>query len=224
MIITIDGPAGTGKSTVALQVAKKLGYLHLDTGAFYRAITYAAMSQGIDTENQSAMEQFAVQNPTSVQFQNGIPRYFVQGQDTTDFIRSREVTQRVSKVSSYPLVRQALIRVQREFAQGINVVCEGRDMGTNVFPNAQVKIFLTASPEVRADRRYKEIAEKGPLPSDVTYETILEDIIKRDHMDSTRAVNPLQVPERAHIIDTSDMSREEVIDAVLALANEFLKK
>ncbi len=218
MIITIDGPAGTGKSTVAKKVSEQLGFLHMDTGAFYRSLTYGALSCGLSDNDQKVIEEFAENNPVTVHFIRRVPHYFVGKMDATPFIRSPEVTRTVSLISSYPKVRSQLVEAQRKLASGVNVVCEGRDMGTNVFPNAEVKVFLTARLDVRALRRYEEMKEKGILPLDSSVETIMKEIEVRDHTDSTRAINPLTVPEKAHIIDTSDMSIDEVVNQIISYA------
>ncbi len=217
MIITIDGPAGTGKSTVAKKLADTLGFLHLDTGAFYRSITYGVLSHSISVENQKAIEEFAQNNPIRVDLKSSSPRYFIGNTETTDYIRSQEVTHAVSIISSYPKVREKLVEVQRELAAGINLVCEGRDIGTNVFPQAEIKIFLTARADIRAERRFAEIKAKGLLQDGISIETIQKDIEMRDRIDSTRKINPLIIPDGAHIIDTSTLSINEVLETILSI-------
>lgn len=218
MIITIDGPSGTGKSTVAKCVSEKLGFLHLDTGAFYRAMAYMIIKNSIDANNQQLVEQFVQGKTVTVTFIQRVPHYFVESCDTTPYIRTAEVSKIASLIASYPEVRKQLIIAQRKLASGVNVVCEGRDMGSNVFPNAEVKVFLTAQPQIRAVRRFQEFETKGLLSEGMTVETVLKDLTDRDSFDSSRAIDPLKIPEGATILDTSNMSIDDVVNRVMELA------
>ncbi len=160
MIITIDGPAGTGKTTVARLLSQKLKYHYFDTGAMYRALTYRLGKEGLDLRNDQVLNLFLQRFRFDIYDSGGGKKYFVDGEDVTDSIRSADVTQRVSEVSAHPAVRHALVAIQREFGEGKNAVFEGRDMGTVVFPKADFKFFLTARPAVRAERRYLEFKQK----------------------------------------------------------------
>jgi len=214
MIVTIDGPAGTGKTTIARSVADKLGYDYFDTGAMYRAVTYQILQKKVDLNNPDLLTPFLENFHIEIRSEKDGKRYFVDGEDLTEIIRSAEVTDHVSEVSAHAAIRQALVRVQREFGEGKKAVFEGRDMGTVVFPKAQVKIFLTARPAVRAERRYLELKEKKAL---TTEEEVMRELLERDHFDSTREVSPLKQAEDAHLVDTSDLTLEQVIDRVMAL-------
>lgn len=214
MIITIDGPAGTGKTTIAQQIARKLGYLYFDTGAMYRALTYRLLKDRVDLKDPSSLSTFLSHFQFDIQLSNDQKRYFVDGEDVTEVIRSPEVTKKVSEVSAHPMVREALVAIQREFGKGKNSVFEGRDMGTIVFPKADIKIFLTARPAVRAERRYLELKGKEIPTSE---KDVMRELLERDHFDSTREISPLKQAEDSHLIDTSDLTIEEVIDRILAV-------
>jgi cytidylate kinase len=216
MIITIDGPAGTGKTTVAKHVANELGYTYLDTGAMYRTLTYGIITQGIDPDNKEAIQEFLKTATVSIKSHFNQKRYFLNDEDVTDKIRTSRVTNLVSKISSYPFVREKLVAIQRDIAKGLNVVMEGRDIGTVVFPDAPVKVYLDASPEVRAKRRYNELKEKDPNDP-CTLASVLEDINKRDAFDASRDVSPMRPAEDATIIDTSTLSIEEVVNLIIIL-------
>lgn len=216
MIITIDGPAGTGKSTVAKRVAACLGFSYLDTGAMYRMFTWLILDQKAPLDDPCAVRQ--VIGLFLEHFRIDGFRYFMGERDLTQEIRSQEVTAFVSPVSALPEVREALSTLQKEWAETGNLVCEGRDMGTVVFPNAEIKIFLTARPEIRAERRLVELRMKHP---DLDQEQVLTDLIKRDTIDSTRAVAPLSCPEGAHQLDTSDISIDEVVGKILQYKMEL---
>ncbi|WP_457569291.1 (d)CMP kinase [Desulfurobacterium sp.] len=203
--ITIDGPAGAGKSTIAKLLAEKLGFLHLDSGAVYRAIGVAAKKAGIDLDDESAVSSFL--KSLSVEIKNG-GRVFVNNVDLTEEIRKPEGGILASKVARFPEVREKVIEVLRKAAEGRKVITDGRDAGTNIFPDADIKIFLTASPEERAKRRYKELKEKG---YNVTFEQVLKEVKERDYQDKNRKVAPLTVPEGACIIDTTGKTVEEVV-------------
>lgn len=216
MIIVIDGAVATGKSTVAKKLAKALGYIYFDTGAMYRALTYGILKHEIDIRSEEALKSYLDQFDLNIKMKLGDKYYFVDGEDVTDKIRSEAVTSKVSEVSAIPLVREKLVALQREMAQGVNAVFEGRDMGTVVFPNADLKIFLTGDPKVRAERRYAELLTKFPeLKETLSFEKCLNDINRRDELDSTRAVSPLKEAEDAFTVDTTNLSPDEVVYRIL---------
>lgn len=208
--IAIDGPAGAGKSTIAREAAQRLSYLYVDTGALYRAIAFFMQERRLDEEASIVAALGDVE--VNLKFVDGAQRVFLCGEDVTEKIRTPQISMMASKISAIPEVREFLLHLQRELAQKNNVLMDGRDIGTVILPNADVKIFLTASPEARAQRRHKELLEKG-LES--RYEEVLADILKRDHDDSTRAVAPLKRAEDAFLVDTSDCNLEESIELVL---------
>lgn len=216
MQIAIDGPAGAGKSTVAKLVAEKLGYLYIDTGAMYRALTYLVLQKGADPGDEESV--FHTLRGMDLQFHPGAGtssyRVTVNGVDITERIRHPDVGKFVSLVSSYGRVREAMVALQQELAEGRNVVMDGRDIGTTVLPNAELKIFLSASVEERARRRLNELAAKG---YDLTLAKVIADLKQRDHIDSTRAVSPLRKAEDAVEIDTTDLSIDQVVERILAL-------
>ncbi len=215
-VVAIDGPAGAGKSTVARRVAKELGFRFLDTGAMYRAATWAALAAGLSPLESEALSTLLVD--LRLTFEDD-ERLRVNGIDVTEAIRNREVTSQVSAYAALPSVRTRMSRAQRELGEAGRLVCEGRDMGTYVFPDAMVRIYLDASPEVRAERRAKELKDKG---ESVNLDDLLEEIKARDAADSSRAVAPLKrVPEQ-HYVDSSNMSQEEVIKALLDVARSGL--
>lgn len=207
-VIAIDGPAGTGKSSVSRGLARTLGVRYLDTGAMYRIVTLAMLRGGVDLDDTKAIAAGA-DVPLSVGFDPGVEQACLDGEDVSAVIRGAEVTRAVSAVSAVPAVRSRLVRLQRELASGSDgVVVEGRDIGSVVLPGADVKVFLTASAETRARRRNDQNIAVG-LPDD--YETVLADVRRRDHLDSTRAVSPLRPADDAVIVDTSAMTQAEVI-------------
>lgn len=206
MIVTIDGPGGTGKSTVSRVVAARAGLPHLDTGAFYRAATLVVIRAGVNPEDEEAV--FNVVSGVAMDQEKG--RMYVDGKDVSADIRKESVTSAVSAVSAHQTVRALLVEKQRSWAKGHDGgVVEGRDIGSVVFPDASVKIFLDASPEERARRRAVETGE------DVA--EVLEDLNRRDHLDSTRVASPLTVPEGAVVIDTSELTFDEVVDELLEM-------
>lgn len=215
--IAIDGPAGAGKSTVARMVAENLGLLYIDTGAMYRAVALQALREGLDLEDGEALGRLAgILSITLVNGDGNRIRVFLNDEDVTEEIRSPEVTKIVSLVAKVPAVRKRLVDLQRAMAQGGGVVMEGRDIGTVVLPEAQVKIFLTASPGERARRRRKELAAKGYY---VDQQQMEEEIAERDRIDSHRETDPLTPALDAEIIDCSSYSVEQVVKMIIARAN-----
>lgn len=216
MIITIDGPIATGKSTIAKKLAEKLGFIYFDTGAMYRCLTYAVVEKGINLDNLTQLQNFLDTFEFDIKMHHAEKRYFVNGEDVTIKIRNEMVTKLVSKVSAIESVRKKLVDAQRNLAVGVNVVFEGRDMGTVVFPNAHLKIFLTGRIDERAKRRHRELREKFPQETaELTLAQTTEDITKRDTYDSTRLISPLRQAEDAYVVDTSDLSVEEIVSKIL---------
>ncbi|MHC5229350.1 (d)CMP kinase [Enterococcus sp. LJL99] len=209
--IAIDGPASSGKSTVAKIVAKKMNYVYCDTGAMYRAVTYLALQNNVDFENESKL--VALIEKHSISFKPGEPsqRVYIDEKEVTEAIRQSDVTNAVSIVAKQARVREKLVTIQREIGESGGIVMDGRDIGTAVLPNAEVKIFLVASVEERAERRYKENIEKGIMTD---FETLKSEIEKRDYIDSTRLVSPLIKAEDAVQIDTTGMKIEAVVEAI----------
>lgn len=219
MIITIDGPIATGKSTIAKKLAQKLGFIHFDTGAMYRCLTYALIKDKVDVEDPKKLEQFLETFIFDIKLINGEKHYFVSHEDISDKIRKEEVTSLVSKISAIGSVRKKLVALQREWGEsGVNAVFEGRDLGTVVFPHAPLKIFLYGRPEVRAKRRYEELRAKFPEDTkELSLEKTIEDINRRDLYDSTREISPLKQADDAHLIDTSDLTIEEIVNKIIQL-------
>ncbi|HEL2738414.1 TPA: (d)CMP kinase [Streptococcus suis] len=220
--IAIDGPASSGKSTVAKIIAKDLGYTYLDTGAMYRSATYLALTNGVEVTDQDRIVDLLAQNP--IRFgcdDDGQQLVFVGDEDVTLPIRDNQVTNNVSAVASLPLVREELVRLQQEIAQAGGIVMDGRDIGTVVLPQAELKIFLIASVEERALRRFKENTERG-IETDL--ETLKEEIAARDYKDSNRAVSPLKAADDAITFDTTGVSIEGVVKFISEKAKEILDK
>ncbi len=215
IVVAIDGPAGSGKSTIARRVAERLGFRRIDTGAMYRAVGLWALRAGIPLDDMHRLEQLA--REARIELEGSLPRVRLNGEDVTEAIRTPEVSEAASKVSTVPGVRRALVQKQREMAAAGSVVMEGRDIGTVVFPDAQVKIFLDADPEVRAQRRLKELQEKGLNPS---LEEIVREIEERDRRDRTRADSPLRQAPDAILVDTTGMSIEEVEESILKIVRD----
>lgn len=216
--IAIDGPAGAGKSSAAKLAAKELGYIYIDTGALYRSIGVAALRKGYDTTDSEKVNSILPDITLSLKFINGEQRVILNDEDVSTDIRLPEASMAASNVSAIPEVRAFLLDMQKRFAKENNCLMDGRDIGTVILPDAQLKIFLTASPEKRAERRYKELIEKG-TPKD--YKELLEEIIQRDYNDSHRAVAPLKPAEDAYILDSSEMSLQEVVEKIVSLAKEI---
>lgn len=209
--IAIDGPAGAGKSSVAKAVAAKLGFIYVDTGALYRSIGVNALRHGIKTDDADAVIALLPETKVELRYINGTQRVFLNGEDVSEAIRMPEASMAASNVSAIPSVRTFLLDLQRDMAKNNNVIMDGRDIGTVILPEAQYKFFLTASAEVRADRRFKELKEKG---IDVDYNALLEEIIQRDYNDSHRETAPLRQADDAILIDSSNMTLEESINAI----------
>ncbi|WP_109420976.1 (d)CMP kinase [Mycobacteroides franklinii] len=214
-MVAIDGPSGTGKSSVAKELARQLGASYLDTGAMYRIVTLWALRAGVDLTDPAAISAATAQVPMSVGSDPDAQTALLAGEDVSIPIRGTEVTGAVSAVSAVPAVRERLVRRQRELAEGSGaVVVEGRDIGTVVLPDADVKIYLTASAQARAQRRNAQNVSAGGADE---YEQVLADVQRRDHLDSTRAVSPLRPAEDAVEVDTSDMTQEQVVAHLLDL-------
>lgn len=216
MIIAIDGPSGAGKSTVSDEVAKILGFSHLDTGAMFRAVAYGALKNGVDVNDEDGLATIAENDKITFEGQN----IKLVGEDITDKIRTDEVTKAVTPVCKHPRVREALLRQQREIGKSGNYILDGRDIGTVVFPDAELKIFLTASAEERAQRRVLQNEETGVGSTD--FDEVLVDINRRDEEDSNRDVAPLCAADDAIVINSTSMDIEEVIDEIVKLAKEKL--
>ena len=218
--VAIDGPAGAGKSTIARRAAAELGFVYMDTGAIYRTVAYALLRAGKDPKDSSAVAQFLpTVTITPTWDASGQQHMLLSGEDVTGFIRSPEVSQNASVVAAIAMVRDFLMETQRSVAREYSVIMDGRDIGTVVLPNADLKIFLTASTEVRAKRRWLELQGKN-APD--TYEQVLEEMIQRDLRDTQREVAPLRQAEDAVLLDTSDMDLDRSISAVITLVREAM--
>lgn len=216
MIITIDGPSGTGKTTVAKHVAARLRFVYFDTGAMYRALTWYVLEHHVDIHDLDAMQELIKNFSFNIIDQQGQKKYFVGKKDVSEIIRSQLITTHVSAVSALKIVRDALLHIQHDFARNRNVVFEGRDLGTVVFPQAELKIFLTADPEIRAERRFRECIEKSPTEvNGLSKQAVLLDLERRDALDSSREVAPLKCPSDAQVIDTGRLSIDEVVDEIV---------
>ncbi len=215
--IAIDGPAGAGKSTIAKTLAAKLGFIYVDTGALYRAVGVSAMRAGMDTKNAEQVTSVLDSTKVSLRFVGGEQRVFLGEEDVSLEIRTPEASMAASNVSAIPAVREFLFDLQQNIAKENDCLMDGRDIGTVVLPNAQVKIFLTASAEVRAKRRYDELLAKGMKAE---YNDVLEEMIQRDYQDSHRAIAPLRQADDAVLVDTSDMNLEQVLDALENIVKE----
>ena len=211
--IAIDGPAGAGKSTIAKKLAADLGYVYVDTGAMYRAMAYYFLQNHIDASDEQAIAAACPKVDVTIQYTGGEQQVILNGENVNGVIRKEEVGNMASATSVYPVVRTKLVELQRQLAAKENVIMDGRDIGTNVLPNADLKIYLTASSKVRAERRYKELVEKGV---EADFDKIEEDIIIRDRQDMEREIAPLKQAEDAVLVDSSDMTIEEVVDAIVA--------
>ena len=213
--IAIDGPAASGKSTIAKQIAKKLNITYIDTGAMYRGVTLAILKRGIEVENVQEIRNILNNIELDFNFVNGVQHLFLDGQDVEEEIRSIEVSRNVSAVSALDFVREKLVDLQRKMAEKQSVVMDGRDIGTVVLPKADFKFFFIASPEIRAQRRYDENIARGINTQ--TFEELKQDIIRRDEYDSTREHSPLKQADDAIAVDTGLLSIEENVEYVLSL-------
>ena len=207
-VITIDGPTASGKGTVAHRVAKHLGFQYLDSGALYRLTALMAMNQGVALEDEAGVAALARLLPC--RFHHG--HVFLANEDVTDAVRAEKIGVAASRIAALPLVRKALVELQLSFRTGAGLVADGRDMGTVIFPDATLKIFLTATAEARAERRYKQLKEKGFAAN---MEDLVKDLIERDARDSSRTTAPLKPAPDAYILDTSDMSAEQAVQQVI---------
>ena len=217
MNIAIDGPAGAGKSTIAKRLAKKLGFIYVDTGAMYRAMAYYFLQHNIDAKDENAIAATCPDVDVTITYENGEQQVLLNGENVNGVIRNEEVGNMASSTSVYPVVRKKLVELQRQLAKSADVIMDGRDIGTCVLPDAQVKIYLTASSASRAKRRYDELTEKG-VSCDLA--EIEKDIIDRDYRDMHRETSPLRQAEDAVLVDSSEMNIDEVVDAIYQVYSE----
>lgn len=216
--VAIDGPAGAGKSSVAKAVGKQLGLMYVDTGALYRTVALAALKKGIDASSKAEVEVLLKEISVEMDFsETGGQVVLLNGEDVSGLIRTQQVSMAASDISALPVVREYLLDLQRNIAKTKSVIMDGRDIGTVVLPNAQVKIFLTASPESRAERRYKELAEKGEK---TTVKDVLREVVKRDYNDTNRKAAPLRPAEDSVLVDTTNMTFDESVEAVAKIIRE----
>ncbi|MBN1294652.1 MAG: (d)CMP kinase [Candidatus Latescibacteria bacterium] len=223
-IIAIDGPVGAGKSTTARRVAEELCYLYVDTGAMYRAVTLDVLDHGIDPEDEIGVEDIVCSSKIELMIDDRGQRTFLNGKDVSERIRDRDVTKAVSSVSAMKAVRDRMTELQRELGFKGGIVMEGRDIGTVVFPDAEFKIYLDASPEIRAQRRYEELSAKGAT---ITYNKLLDEIKERDRLNTMREIAPLRKAEDAITVDTTNLTLEEQVREILLIVkgeNEAGKK
>lgn len=217
MNIAIDGPAGAGKSTIAKRLAKKLGFIYVDTGAMYRAMAYYFLQHNIDAKDENAIAAACPDVDVTITYENGEQQVLLNGENVNGVIRNEEVGNMASSTSVYPVVRKKLVELQRQLAKSADVIMDGRDIGTCVLPDAQVKIYLTASSATRAKRRYDELTEKG-VSCDLA--EIEKDIIDRDYRDMHRETSPLRQAEDAVLVDSLEMNIDEVVDAIYQVYSE----
>ena len=217
MNIAIDGPAGAGKSTIAKRLANKLGFIYVDTGAMYRAMAYYFLQHNIDAKDENAIAATCPDVDVTITYENGEQQVLLNGENVNGVIRNEEVGNMASSTSVYPVVRKKLVELQRQLAKSADVIMDGRDIGTCVLPDAQVKIYLTASSATRAKRRYDELTEKG-VSCDLA--EIEKDIIDRDYRDMHRETSPLRQAEDAVLVDSSEMNIDEVVDAIYQVYSE----
>lgn len=217
--VAIDGPAGAGKSTISRAAAKAVGFIYVDTGALYRTVGVNALRKGIDTKDKAAVAATLGDISVDLVFENGEQKVLLNGENVSEEIRTPPASMAASDVSAVPEVRAFLFDLQRDIAKRSNCIMDGRDIGTVVLPDAKVKIFLTASPESRAMRRYKELIEKGTR---VEYKDVLEDLIERDYNDSHREIAPLKPAEDGVIVDTTNLNLEESINEIIRIVKEAI--
>ena len=215
--IAIDGPAGAGKSTIAKRVAKDLGFVYVDTGAMYRALAVHFINCGVNAEDKETVISAVKDADVSIKYIDGVQHVFLNGDDVTGRLRTEEVGNMASMTSAVPEVRARLLELQRGLAEAEDVIMDGRDIGTNILPNAELKIYLTASVDTRAMRRFKELTEKG---EECDIEVIKKDIEDRDYRDMTRETAPLKQADDAHLVDSSYMNIDEVVEAIKDLYNK----
>ena len=216
--IAIDGPAGAGKSTIAKALAKELDYHYVDTGAIYRTVAYFLDLLDISPKDVDGVTRYIDELTVEIEYdEEGKQHMLMNGMDVTNDIRTQDISQKASLVSAHAVVRDMLLDMQRNLARKYNVIMDGRDIGTVVLSKATVKIFLTASPEIRARRRFDELVAKG---TETTYEKVLAEVKQRDHQDSTRAIAPLKKAKDAHLVDSSELDIEGVIAAIKAIVME----
>ncbi len=216
--IAIDGPAGAGKSSIAKALSKRLGYIYIDTGAMYRAVALFFLENNVADGTDSRIESLLDKLEISIKYEDGAQKVILNGEDVTGKLRLEEIGKLASKFSAIGSVREKLVALQRKLAQKENVVMDGRDIGTVVLPNANLKIYLSASSKVRAKRRYLELLEKGYTDLDIN--EIEDEIIKRDEADMNREISPLKQADDAYYLDSSDMTLEEVVSKILSMVKE----
>ena len=216
--IAIDGPAGAGKSSIAKALSKRLGYIYIDTGAMYRTVALFFVENNVSDGTDSRIESLLNKLEISIKYEDGAQKVILNGEDVTDKLRLEEIGKLASKFSAIGSVREKLVALQRKLAQKENVVMDGRDIGTVVLPNADLKIYLSASSKVRAKRRYLELLEKGYTDLDIN--EIEDEIIKRDEADMNREISPLKQADDAYYLDSSDMTLEEVVSKILSMVKE----
>ncbi len=217
MNVAIDGPAGAGKSTIAKAIAKKMGYVYVDTGAMYRAMALYFLREGVSSDDEAKISSCVDDIAVSIKYEDGAQHVILNGEDVTGLIRTEEVGNMASATSVYSPVRTKLVSLQQELAKTTDVIMDGRDIGTVVLPNADVKIFLTASVECRAKRRFDELTAKGETPN---FDKIAKDIEERDYRDSHREISPLKQAEDAILVDSSNMTIDEVVDTIIGYCNK----
>lgn len=220
-VVAIDGPAGSGKGSITKLVGEEIGLINIDTGAMYRSVSLNIIRENVKLDDIDAISKILDNIKLDFKKDGDTMRFYLNGEEVTEEIRSKEVNEIVSQVSHIPLVRTRMVDLQRKIAEGKRVIMEGRDIGTNVFPNADVKIYLDASAEERANRRFKQNTEKG---IDIPYEEVLKNVIFRDTSDKTSSVAPLKQADDAILVDSTNMTIEEVRDRIIEIINNKINK